>query len=335
MKAIRNLVLACVAALAATDALAQADLRAPLPQPLTIKQGMLNVPALSPLWLLPEEAAKYNIQVETVMFQRFADARTALVSGDIQLTAFGPQDISLALGQGAKTLVGVAGVGSGNDCLIVRKGEDVKDWKSVAEKRVGVGAGSISWLKFAASVQENGLQYNKLKIINIVGGGGNYLKALQGKEIDLAVVWHPFCAQAIVDGFAAYPTLDHNRSKTVGGLIAVLAVNRPFMEKNRDTVQKLVSAYIGVLDIARKDTGRWAKIYADKAGLPENVAAESIRTTRLDPTLPLESIKRISKFLSDNGVITRDVSGEVAQYYNYDFLSRATGKSADQLGLKQ
>ena len=72
-------------------------------------------------------------------------------------------------------------------------------------RRIGVGAGSISWLKFAASVQENGLEYGKLKIVNIVGGGGNYLKALQGKEIDMAVVWQPFCAQAIVDGFGAVP----------------------------------------------------------------------------------------------------------------------------------
>jgi sulfonate transport system substrate-binding protein len=110
-----------------------------LGQSVKIKQGMLNVPALSPLWLLPDEAKKHGIE----MFQRFADARTALVSGDIQLTAFGPQDISLALGQGAKTLIGVAGVGSGNDCLIVRKGEDIKDWKAVADKRIGVGAGSI------------------------------------------------------------------------------------------------------------------------------------------------------------------------------------------------
>ena len=335
MNAIRRMAAFLVAAALAAPVLAQSDLRTPLAQPLKIKQGMLNVPALSPLWLLPEEAAKYNIQIETVMFQRFADARTALVSGDIQLTAFGPQDISLAVGQGAKTLVGVAGVGSGNDCLIVRRGEDIKDWASVADKRVGDGAGSISWLKFAASVQENGLQYNKLKIINIVGGGGNYLKALQGREIDMAVVWQPFCAQAIVDGFGAYPTVDHNRSKTVGGLISVLAVNRPFMEKNRDAVQRLVVAYLDVLEIARRDTARWAKIYAEKAGLPENVAAESIRVTRLDPTLPLESIKRISRFLSDNGVITRDVSGEIAQYYTYDFLSKATGRAAEQLGLKQ
>jgi sulfonate transport system substrate-binding protein len=322
-------------ALLSLPAFAQGDLRKPLAQPVSIKQGMLNVPALSPLWLLPEEAAKYNIKIEMVMFQRFADARTALATGDIHLTAFGPQDISLGLGSGVKSMVGVAGVGSGNDCLLVRKGEDVKDWKSVSDKRIGIGAGSISWLKFAASVQENNLQYNKLKIVNIVGGGGNYLKALQGKEIDMAVVWQPFCAQAIVDGFGAYPTLDHNRSKTVGGLISVLAVNRPFMEKNADAVQRLVVSYLDVLEIARKDSQRWAKIYAEKAGLPENVAAESIRTTRLDPTLPLESIKRISKFLSDNGVITRDVSGEVAQHYTYDFLSKATGKKPEQLGLKQ
>ncbi|HZT61601.1 MAG TPA: ABC transporter substrate-binding protein, partial [Burkholderiales bacterium] len=254
----------CICALlflaaAPSVALAQGDaLRARLPAAVTVKQGMLNVPALSPLWLLPEYAAKYNIQIEIVMFQRFADARTALASGDIQLTAFGPQDISLALGQGAKSLVGVAGVGSGNDCLIVRKGEDMKDWKSLADKKIGIGAGSISWLKFAASVQENSLEYNKLKIVNIVGGGGNYLKALQGKEIDMAVVWHPFCAQAIVDGYGAYPTIDHNRSKTVGGLISVLAVNRGFMEKNHDAVQRLVVAYLDVLETARKDPKRWA-----------------------------------------------------------------------------
>ena len=335
MKILHSLMLACVAALAAGDAFAQADLRAPLPQPLKIKQGMLNVPALSPLWLLPEEAAKYNIQIEMVMFQRFSDARTALVSGDLHLTAFGPQDISLALGQGAKSLVGVAGTGTGNDCLLVRKGEDVKDWKSIADKRIGIGAGSISWLKFAAGVQENGLQYNGLKIVNIVGGGANYTKALQSKEIDVAAVWQPFCAQAIVDGYGAYPTLDHNHTKTVGGLIAVLAVNRSFMEKNRDAVQRLVISYVDALELARKDMGRWARIYAEKAGLPENVAAEAIRTTQLDATLPLETIKRISKFLSDNGVITRDVSGEIGQHYDYEFLAKATGKSPEQLGLKQ
>jgi len=309
--------------------------RTRLAAPVKVKQGMANVPALSPLWLLPEQAAKYNIQIEQILFQRFADERTALASGDLDIAAFGPQDITLALGQGVKSMVGVAGVGSGNDCLLVRKGEDIKEWAGLGTKTIGVGAGSISWLKFAASAQENGLDYGKLRIINIVGGGGNYLKSLQSKEIDLAVVWHPFCAQGITEGFAQYPTIDHNRSKAVGGLISVLAVNRGFMEKNHDAVQRLVVAYIDVLQYAQANPQRWLKIYAEKAGLPEAIAAESIRITKLDATLPLASITRISKFLSDNGVITRDVSGEIAQHYTFEFLAKATGKSPAELGQNQ
>src|SRR6266567_4495640 len=332
----RAVVAAAAVLLTAASALAQGDaIRKPLPTSLKVKMGMTNVPALSPLWLLPDYAGKYNIQIENVMFQRFADTRTALAAGDLDITAFGPQDISLALGQGNKSLVGVAGVGSGNDCLVVRKGEDVKDWKQVPGKTIGVGAGSISWLKFAATTTEHGLDYPKLKIVNIVGGGGNYLKALQEKQIDMAVVWQPFCAQAIVDGYGAYPTIDHNNSKAVGGLISVLAVNRTFMEKNRDAVQRLVVAYVDVLKYAQANPQRWAKIYAEKAGLPEAVAAESIRITKLDATLPLASITRISKFLSDNGVITRDVSGEIAQHYTFEFLAKATGKSPAELGQNQ
>src|SRR6266705_2670514 len=262
-------------------ATAQTDAaRTRLAAPVKVKQGMANVPALSPLWLLPEQAAKYNIQIEEILFQRFADERTPLASGDLDIAAFWPQDSTLGLWQGAQSLI-------------------------------GVGAGSISWLKFAASVQENGLDYGKLRIINIVGGGGNYLKSLQGKEIDLAVVWHPFCAQGITEGWAQYPTITHNGSKTVGGLIAVLAVNRGFMEKHPEATQRLVSAYVDVVKIAQADPQRFAKIYAEKAGLPEAVATEAIRYTRFDVSLPLESIKRISKFLFDNGVIAREVSGEI------------------------
>src|ERR1700730_18152279 len=164
-----------------------APARTRLAAPVKVKQGMANVPALSPLWLLPEQAAKYNIQIEQVLFQRFADERTALASGDLDIAAFGPQDIILGLGQGAKSMIGVAGIGSGNDCLLVRKGEDIKEWAGIGAKRLGIGAGSISWLKFAAAGQGDGLDYGKLRIVNIMGGGGNYLKSLQGTEIALPV----------------------------------------------------------------------------------------------------------------------------------------------------
>ncbi|HEV8306687.1 MAG TPA: ABC transporter substrate-binding protein [Methylomirabilota bacterium] len=321
---------------ASLTARAQGDaLRAPLPAPVKVKQGMLNVPALSPLYLLPDEAKKYNIQIETIMFQRFADERTALASGDLDIAAFGPQDISLAASQGVKSLVGVAGVGSGNDCLMIRKGEDIKAWPELLGKGIGVGAGSISWLKFTASVTENGVDYRKLKIVNIMGGGASYLKALQAKEIDIAVVWQPFCAQAITEGWGAYPTINHNNSKTVGGQLGVFAVNRAFLDKHPDAVQRIVIAYVDTLKLAQGNMGKWAEIYAQKAGLPLPVAQESIRITKLDSTLPLETIKRMTRFLAETGIVQKDISGEIAQFYTYDFLAKATGKSPTELGLNQ
>ena len=50
------LVAAAVVVLASATARAQSDVRSPLPAPVKVKQGMTNVPALSPLWLLPESA---------------------------------------------------------------------------------------------------------------------------------------------------------------------------------------------------------------------------------------------------------------------------------------
>ena len=44
-------------------------------------------------------------------------------------------------GDGQPAMVAVAGVASGGDCVIVRKGEDIRDWKQMEGKAAGVGAG--------------------------------------------------------------------------------------------------------------------------------------------------------------------------------------------------
>lgn len=300
-----------------------------------VRMGMATIAPLAPMFTLPEAAQKAGLAIDFVSFQRFADARTALASGDLDATFFGPQDLSLALAQGNRSMVAVAGVASGGDCVVVRKGEDIKEWKQLDGRAVGVGAGSISWLKFAASTQEAGLPYNRMKIVNMVGGGANYTRALQDRQIDMAVVWQPFCAQAVLDGYAQYPTVDHNKSKMVGGQVAVLAVSRPFLEKNPDAVQKLVQAYYDTMQRFRNDRPRWAAIFAEKSGLPPAVAAEAISRTTLDETLPLQAIKRVTKYLADNGIVQRDVSGDLDAYFNYTFLAKATGKTPDQLGRNQ
>lgn len=323
------IILACVASMPVAASAQQQKPTA------AVRIGVLNLAPIAPLLAIREFAGKQGIEVEQIQFQRFADARTALATGQIDFAPLGPQDISLALSQGITSIVGVAGIARGGDCLVGRKDAETKDWASIKGKTVGVGAGSISWLKFAASVQEAGESYSNLRVVNIAGGGAAYTAALQRKEIDLAVVWQPFCAQAVIDGYGVYPPFDHNQSKAIGGLVAILAANRAFTEKNPAVTEKIVNSFAQLVASFKADRSGWAKIFAQHSGLPENVAAASLRNTDLDERLPLESIKRISTYLADNGVITKNVSSELDRYYDYSFLQKATGKSADELGRTQ
>jgi len=75
--------------------------------------------------------------------------------------------------------------------------------------------------------------------------------------------------QGIVDGYAQYPTIDHNKSKAVGGLISVLAVNRRFHgEEPRRRAAPGRRLRRRAQDRARPIARRWSKI-SEKAGLPE------------------------------------------------------------------
>src|SRR3546814_7431310 len=78
-----------------------------------------------------------NVEVRPVEFVRYADARTALLSGSIDVSGIGPADLAIALAQGSDKLVGLTGVASSPKYLVTRKGVKMDDWKDLAGKRVG------------------------------------------------------------------------------------------------------------------------------------------------------------------------------------------------------
>ena len=49
-----------------------------------------------------------EVEVEIVEFQRFADARTALATGSLDIATIGPQDVAISLSQGITDIIGIA-----------------------------------------------------------------------------------------------------------------------------------------------------------------------------------------------------------------------------------
>ena len=301
-------------------------------KPTLVRLGIINAASSATLWALPELARKYNLTFEEVTFQRYADARTALAAGDIDASTIGPQDVALALAQGVRNIVALAGVASGGNCMAVRKGEDITDWQQLKGKTIGIGAGSITWLMFAASVEENGLDYSALRTVNIIGSGTTFTKAMQDKQIDAMVAWQPFCAQAVLGGYGQYPTIDHTKSRAVDNMDGIFVATRQFMTREPAALARLVSAYVELVTRFQADPAQWTRVYAEKSGIDPQLAAASVAHATLHYTFSEEQMIRMAKFLSEEGVTTRDVSAELPHNIDYRPLMAATGKTAAELG---
>src|SRR5690606_18729738 len=105
--AMTKLGLAMTLALAATASHAVGPRPAPLDKPVTLTVGYVKVGHLSPMIFVEEDLKQCNVNVQPAEFVRYADARTALLSGSVDVAGVGPADLAIALAQGSNKLVGL------------------------------------------------------------------------------------------------------------------------------------------------------------------------------------------------------------------------------------
>src|ERR1700722_14763072 len=95
---------------------------APLAKPVELTVGYQKVGHLAPIVLVADELKKLGVNLKLVEFARYADARTALLAGSLDLASVGPADLAISLAQGSTNVVGLMGVGSSLKYVIGRNG---------------------------------------------------------------------------------------------------------------------------------------------------------------------------------------------------------------------
>jgi sulfonate transport system substrate-binding protein len=78
------------AAGAATPATALSPKPEPLPQPVKITVGFGKVAHLSPIGEIAQRLKELNVEMQTVEFIRYADARTAIATGSLDIAPIRP-----------------------------------------------------------------------------------------------------------------------------------------------------------------------------------------------------------------------------------------------------
>ena len=298
----------------------------PLPQRTTLTIGIVKVGHLSGLLNIEEELKKFNIDVKRAEFVRYADARTALLSNSLDVTAVGPGDLAIAASQGNRNLIGLTGVASSPKRLVVRKGVTINDWKDIAGKRIGIAPGSAVWFQFAMTLVERGIPYNSFTPVNIQGGGTAFVQALKRGDIDAVALWEPFESQLVAEGDATFSAnLDYSESKAVGAELGMLAASRDAMTNKREAVKRFLWVYLKTEAEMQKNPELFAETYSKFTGLPIEVTRESAKVIKLGGVLDKAQVQRIAEASHKQGIIQRDVAKEAAELYD-DSLVRELKK---------
>ncbi|GAA5233056.1 ABC transporter substrate-binding protein [Verticiella sediminum] len=295
----------------------------PLPQPQKLTLGNVKVGHLSAMQYMADDLKQCNVEVTTAEFVRYADARTALLSGSVDVAGIGPADLAIALAQGNNNIVGLTGVAGSPKHLVVRKGVDVKSWNDIAGKRIGIAPGSAVWFQFAATLAENGTPYNSFTPVNIQGGGTAFVQALQRGDVDAVALWEPFESQLVAEGtayFAEGDGMDYSQSKAVGAELGLLAASRNTIDTKRDALECFLWHYKKREQELAADPERFAQAYAKYTGLPESVTRESVKLIQLGGVLDLDQLRRQAKVFNELGVIPKDVSGSIDQVWDASLL---------------
>lgn len=321
MKTLYRMTLAGALSAYAASSLAVGPQPAPAPQKQVLTVGYVKVGHLSPIIFVADQLKACNVEVKPVEFVRYADARTALLSGSVDVSGIGPADLAIALAQGSQKLVGLSGVASSPKYLVTRKGVKMDDWKDLTGKRVGIAPGSAVWFQWAAMLSEKGVPYNTFTAVNIQGGGTAFVQSLQRGDVDAVALWEPFESQLVADGTAFFAkNLEYSQSKAVGAELGLLAATRDALREKREAVKCFLWAYKSAEEKLAKDPEAFAEAYSKYTGLPLNVTRESAKLIKLGGVLDLEQLRRQAKTFNELGVIPKDVSGQIDTVWDTTLL---------------
>jgi sulfonate transport system substrate-binding protein len=292
--------------------------------PMTLIVGYQKVGHLAPIALIADDLKKKGVEVKLVEFARYADARTALLAGSLDVASVGPADLAIALANGSTNMVGIMGVGSSPKYLIGRNGVKFDSWDDIKGKKIAIAPGSAVWFQFAATLIEKGVPYNSFNAVNIQGGGANFDSALEKGEVDALATWEPFESIPVMKGYGQFTkNLDYSASKSVGAELGMLVASKAAVSSKRAAVQDFVTAYVAKMKQLEGSKPEFGAAIAALTGLEPDVSLKVAEVITLGPVITPDQIKRQAKAFSELGVIPKDVSGEIDSYWDGSFLDNA------------
>jgi sulfonate transport system substrate-binding protein len=285
------------------------------------------------LWGIGPFAKQHGVTIDMATASTNAEMQRAIQTGSAQVGSLGYQSPAIMADQNVSNVKVIAGTFVGGQNLVMRKGVELRSWKELEGKRIGMPPGSYVAILFVLAAGENGVDVTKVKIINTTSVGPTELQALSSGDLDGLVMWTPVVDRAVVDGYAYYPPCcDIGSTKPYGDGDQVLGANTEFL-KNRRTAVNFLNAFAEAIDFYVKNPDKAVDIIGQYTGVSKAILNEALKHARWDYRVDVQAAENIAKKGPAFGLTRADTSDKIRGYFDLPLLSEATGKPVDYLSV--
>ncbi len=239
----------------------------------TVRIGHFSWPGYGFLYVAQEKNLAPNLNFEFTIIedpvQLFSLLSTDQLDTVFSTIEFGP--IATAEDMGFK-LISISNLGYGSDNIVVRP--DIKSAADLKGKSVAVLEGGLSHIMMGIWLEENGVKWDEVKMVNLVAGDA--AAAMMSGEIAAAELWDPFGGQVLADLAGSRSVSNSIEPKWLkSALIAdAIFMSDKFTMKNRDIATQTVQAIFAGVEFWRKNPTEANKIISDAIGFTiEDVTA--------------------------------------------------------------
>jgi NitT/TauT family transport system substrate-binding protein len=203
---------------------------------------------------------KYNVDGEVVMVPGTTRQIQALVGNSIDFAHLDAAGTIRAINAGADIVLVGSSLNKFPFSFIAQK--EIRRPADLKGKKIGiVGFGGANDLAVNILLKEWGIPRESVSVIQ-AGGGANRLVAMSAKALDATVLSYPEFGEALRMGMHELGNLDDLKSGEYP--MSVVAVRRPFLEKNRDIVKRFLMAYAEATYQFKTDKAKGMAVYRQR-----------------------------------------------------------------------
>jgi sulfonate transport system substrate-binding protein len=298
----------------------------------TVKVGYLHqIHDAAVMAVEKELGAKYKI--EMIRFLRYADTELALSRGDLDVATLGYTNGIIAAGrEPTPSFTFVTGLSRGAINVVCNKEVKVENWNDLKGKKFGVLTGGTAELFFDDALSAHSVNRKDIPTMSFTAPGPPLLQALQKKDIDCTAVFEPFAANAVAGGFGYYPPVNLAEN-SFRGVNSAWAVNNNFLKRNPGFIKDAVPVIVKASEYYTANKDKLSTDFTKRLEFKPDVIQTGADRIILDSNLYLESAVKTAESMKRLGFIKEVPDrAKLSAYYDYSFLTGATGKSADDVG---